>query len=206
MKITSIQQQKHHKNLYSVFIDNKYTFSVEDIDITALGLKEGKEVTREDVIFYKDVYEFSRAKDKALRFISFKMRTYREVEKKLLDLGYNDELIQKVMDKMIELNYIDDKNYTKAYINEKSRLRHIGKKLLKIELKNKGIDSNIIDEILENSDIDDYQNAYSLAVKKSSKININDKKELSKVYNMLIRKGFSYETASSVIKNIENSL
>lgn len=203
MKITSIAQQKYHKNMYSVFVDNNYSFSLEDIDLIKIGLQEGQEITKDDIEHYKNTYEYSRAKEKALKYISYRRRTYSEVEKKLKDLGYDDTLINKVLEHLVNLYFIDDSEYTKAFITEKVKLNPCGKKLISHELKNKGINSDIIIKELEESNLDEYNLAYNLVLKKiKSNLNI-DKKQAHKIYAMLLRKGFSSSTALKVLRDLQ---
>lgn len=204
MKITSIEPQKKKANRFSIFIDGIYSFSLEDIDLAKLGLKEGQETTCEDIEFYKKTYEFSKAINSALRYVSFKRRTQSQLKKKMLELGYDEDTTQKVILKMKEFRYLDDEQYAEDYIKDRVNMRPSGKRLIAIELKNKGISEQTIREKIESSEVDEYKLAYGLAQKRISRIQNIDRKELQKVYAFLMRKGFSSSLALKVLKDLQN--
>lgn len=203
MKITSIEPQKKNKKIYSIYIDGKYTFSLEDIELAKLSLKEGQEITNENIESYIQAYEFSKAFDRALRFASFKRRTQAQLEKKMLELDYGDDIIRKVIKKMKELKYLDDEQYAEDYIEERTNMKPSGKRLIAMELKNKGINEQTIIKKLESSEIDEYNLAYGLAEKKISRIQNLDRKELQRIYAFLMRRGFSSNLVLKVLKDLQ---
>lgn len=205
MKITSIEPQKKKSNRFSIFIDGEYTFSLEDIDLVKLALKEGQEITSVDIEFYKQNYEFSKAFDKALRYVSFKRRTKSQIEKKMIELGYDENTVEKVIYKLNEFKYLDDEQYAEDYIKDRINMRPSGKRLIAMELKNKGINENIIIEKIEATEIDEYGMAYALAQKKVTRIQKLDRKELQKIYAFLMRKGFASDIIMRVLREISIS-
>ena len=202
MIITDITVQKKNNNMRSVFVDNKYCLSLEDIDVYKIKIKIGDSITNEQIDEYKNKYEYSKARDRAINFVSYKKRTVKEVRFKLDRYGYNDEIIDMVIEKLNELNYLDDSDYTKSFIKEKTKLKPCGKMLLKYELKNKGISEKIIETNLIELDIDEYKIALDLAERKCRNIKVFEQKEKQKIYSFLQRRGFSNSIIIDVINNL----
>lgn len=193
MEITSIEMQKKRSNRYSIFIDNKFAFGLDGVDLLFYKLKEGDTLSQEKYDIIMDNVIFSDAKNVATNFISFKQRTHKEVINKLQSKGFDEITIDKVMILLEKYNYINDFNYALSYIKEKSNLNNEGLIKIKYNLKLKGISDEIINNAIEESDINSIDTIVKLLDKKiKDKQNISIK-EKNQVFNFLIRKGFSYD-------------
>ena len=64
---------------------------------------------------------------------------------------------QDVLNKLVELRFIDDKRYAEAYVREKSQLAGWGARKIAMQLRLKGVTKDIVDTTLSTIDIDDQQ-------------------------------------------------
>ncbi len=130
--------------------------------------------------------------DKVLNYLSFGHHTEKEIRNYLLDHEASDEDIKKVINRLKGLNFLNDEVYAKEFLNQ-SINNHKGPLYIKNELKNKGIDNLIIEEVLAH--YDDYQiqmNVLTIIKKELPQLNtypINKQKE--KIYQKLLRMGYS---------------
>lgn len=147
--------------------------------------------------------EFETAKKRALRILERMPRTKKQLRDKLVgDKRYSDEIIDMVIAYVEEYHYIDDRQYAVDYINNRKLTKGI--RVLLYELRNKGIEEDILDELKEEfSDMDSTEAIRNLIRKKGIDPNNEDRKQRERLYRFLLSKGFSYSDISSVFSNIE---
>lgn len=204
MKITSIEQQKNNPERYSVFIDNKFAFGLDSVDIFNFKLKINDEISAEKYNIIMEQCVFLKAKNKAIKYLGYKARTEKEIYKKLLTEYYPSDIIEKTITFLKKYNYVNDENYARAYITEKFNIKGYGIKRLTYELKSRGIESSIIENIIYelNDEIDEKHKAVELLNKKIKGEKNIDYKLKQKLYGYLARRGYNY----SVIKYAFNKV
>ncbi len=97
------------------------------------------------------------AKEKAISYLMISKKTEYEVREKLKKLKCEDDVIEKVIQSLINLNYINDSDYVDAYIRQCMRLLNYSVFEIKQKLLQKGIKKYIIEEKIENSDLKEYE-------------------------------------------------
>jgi regulatory protein len=202
MEITSVERNKRYKNRLSVYIDNNYSFSISEEDYICLNLYEKKEITQEELDNIKNNLIFRKAKSSALRYITSKLRSEKEVCTKLSQNGYTDDIIEKVVGELKSIGYINDELYAQKYIYDRSKLKPKSKKMLQFELKNRGISDEIIEGSLAEWKVDDSTLAESLIRRKFGKYNLNDEKIVRRVYAFLQHRGFSFEIINGALNKL----
>ena len=179
MKINKFK--KVGKNKYKIFFDNTDITLHEDVILKYdLLIRNDIDIDKLDKIIeenrYYDVYEC------ALNYIEIKMRNKKELIKYLAGKGYDESLINKVIEKLEELGLLNNKSYITAYINDKVNLSNDGPYKIK---------NSLLDLEFDENDIDNYLNTIESEIWKEnlSKI-INKKKNImkSKSYYMFITK------------------
>lgn len=193
MIITAITQQKNNKDRYSVFIDDNFAFALIMQDIVYFKLKQGEEISQEKYDFIQNELIYIQAQDIALHYIAYKMRTEQEVRKKLFEKEYTEYIIERVIHFLIEYHYIDDMKYCKSYIKQRLQCNPKGVYVLKMELKQRGIKQSIIDKAIENSDVDELNDAIKLLQKKCLYLDDIDEKNKKRLFAFLQRRGYSYD-------------
>lgn len=205
MEITSCERNKKNKDRYSVYIDDSYAFSISEEDYITLGLYEKKEMTADEIDYIKDTVNFRAAKSDAIKYMTAKLRTAKEVELKLASLGYDASAIEKAVGELCALGYINNKLYVQKYVFDRSKLKPIAKRMIKYELLGKGIGEEDIDEVLDSWDVDESVVAEGLIKKKFGKYNMKDDKTILKIYNFLRHRGFSGDLVDELIGKIKQN-
>lgn len=100
---------------------------------------------------------FEVAKEKALRYLVVAKKTENEVRNKLKKSNFDEDIIDKVVDYLKDLKYIDDDDYVDAYIRQCMRLQNYSIFEIKNKLLQKGIKKYIIEEKLENLSQTEYE-------------------------------------------------
>ncbi len=199
MRITSIEKSDKNKSMASVYIDNKTDFVLPQKRIDALNLTVDKTIEQETLDYILKYEVYAAAKNSAVKYISLKLRTSFEVEEKLRELGYEETIINRVINDLTEIDYINDYKYATKYITEKTKLKPKSTKLLAMELDYKGIPGDIINSAIEELSPDDDKVALELLKKRYSKYNEFDEILIKKMKAYLAGRGFSYNQISKAI-------
>lgn len=204
MTITRIEKQTNNQKRYSIYIDEKFAFGVSEEDLIYFKLKENSEITEQRYNYIMEYVIYTKAKDKAYKFLGYKARSEKEVRDKLIKENYPQEIIDRIIELFKHYNYINDENYTKAYINNRIKFKPRAKRMLKYELVQKGVDNDIIENIIDNSNIDETDIAINLLQKKLKNKKDIEPKEKQRIYNYMLRRGFDYETINKAFKEVLN--
>jgi regulatory protein len=201
--ITRIEIQKKNPRRRSVFIDGKFAFGVDEEVVSRLGLEKGEGLPEQkikEILIQKSENE---AKEVALRFLSFRRRTEKEVKDKLKKKDFEERIIKSTIDKLKGYDLINDFEFATAWVKERLAYKPRGKKLLRQELWKKGIKKDIIDQVTEELCQDEDKLALELLekIKKRYK-NLEPKVARRRMYALLMRRGFSYDNAKHAMKDL----
>lgn len=203
MRVTAITPQKRDETKYNIFIDGEYAFALPMQDILYFKLKEGNEVAEETVGFIRKNLIYIKAQDTALHFIGYQMRTVEEIRRKLTEKDFSEDTIEEVLVFLEKYGYADDKEYCRKYIRERLRLRPKSRYALGLELRQKGVSSHIVEEILAETEIDEDGDAFFWLEKKCRRQWPPEEKKKKQLYDFLRRKGYSYETIGEAFRRME---
>lgn len=200
MIVTAITQQKRNPEKQNVFIDGEFAFALIAQDIRYFKLKEGTEIPEKTYAYIKENLIYIKAQETALRYIGYKMRTEKEVRRKLAEKEFTQEMIERVMKFLCKYGYCDDRKYAQAFIRERMRLNPKGAYVLQMELRQKGISEEMIEEVLQDIDMDEVQDAAKWIEKRTKGQYDLDEKEKRKLYGFLQRKGYRWSTIEDAFR------
>ncbi|NLV75851.1 MAG: recombination regulator RecX [Tissierellia bacterium] len=202
MKITKIEQQKNNKERINIYINGEFAFGLMMEIKYKYDLKEGMELDEDYIQKVLKEEELSKAKDQALKFLTYRQRSKKEIINKLKSKGYEEDIIENTLSYLEEYGLVNDVEFAKAFMRDKINLNKFGPTRIKYELYKKGIDDSIIEEVLEEDD-EEYTRALVLAKKKLPSYKKDDKKAIyRKLGGFLQRKGYSYDCINRVLKEL----
>ena len=203
-KITKIEVQKKNKERVNLFLDEEYAFSLSMELVYKEGLKKNQDIDEKRLELLAEEESIIRCKNSALKTIERNFKTEKEVIEKLREKGYGENAINKSIEFLKEYNFINDINYTKAYIKDK--LNSYGSQKIKYTLIQKGISKETIEEVLAEADKDNERNtAINLAKKKLEVIRKKESdnyKISGKLYRYLTSRGYGYDIVNEVVKEV----
>lgn len=183
-------------------MDGKFAFGVDEEVVSRLGLEKGEDLTERRIKEILSQKAENEAKNAALRFLSFRRRTEKEIKDKLRKKGFDEKSIGRTIDKLKEYDLINDSEFATAWVKERLAYKPRGKKLLAQELWKKGIRKDIIDQVTEELCQDESKSAIELLEKiKGRYKNLEPKVARRRMYGLLLRRGFSYETVNRAIQD-----
>ena len=134
-----------------VTIDGERTLTITEETFLRFGLFDGQAMDPDRLQEMELADGVSRAMTEAHRLIDYRMRTRRELAVKLKAKGRPNEVIDQVLDRLEHARLIDDGRFARLWIEERLRRKPAGLSLLRRELRQKGIDAEIVDTALEES-------------------------------------------------------
>jgi len=145
-------------------------------------------------VFSKDI---SDTKKRALRMLAKRNFSESEMSKRLIEKGETQEDAEETVRWLTQLGYIDDSNYAALIVNHYAK-RGYGKARIKEELYKRGIARDMRDEKLALIDENEGEYAALELLRKKLK-GSEDKDDLRRARDALVRRGFSYDDANSAI-------
>src|SRR3990167_11216420 len=104
--------------------------------------------------------EFERGKQIAYRFLSYRPRSKKDVEKKLKEKNISGENISNIISLLEKNNYLNDRKFTLNWLRYRMENKPLGRRSLEYELREKGVDSEIIKDSLDEvytGEFDEYE-------------------------------------------------
>lgn len=144
---------------------------------------------------------FQHCLDVASRYLSYRPRSEAELRHRLLQRGFDNGSIEKVIFRLKEQGLVDDTAFARFWKENRDSFSPRSRLLLGRELRQKGVNPDIIAEIVEA--VDEETNAYKAAQKKASALAGLDywtfRRRLS---SFLRRRGFSYEVTQHTVSQL----
>jgi regulatory protein len=140
----------------------------------------------------------------AAAFLAVRPRSVSETTRRLLYLGYPEPLVEEVVTRLIEMDYLGDETFAREWLESRDRARPRGATVLRRELALKGIDRGVIaDALAQRADAApdaDRAAAQSLLDRRRSALEREPDpvKRRQKAYSLLARNGFDPETCREV--------
>ena len=167
----------------------------------------GKELSDQEVEKIISEDKIARGKEYLLRLLSRRIYSRYEISRKLSNKGYPENIIANLIFWLEGNNYINDELFARMWAQFRLQNKPIGRYKLNQELRIKGIKQEIIQKVIDKTykEIDEFTLARNLIEQKveSSKIK-NIKIDPKKIYNFLLRRGFSSEVSKNIYNELNN--
>ncbi len=195
----SVKQGKANK--IHIYVDEEYRATVDSDFWYSEKYRNYKEINEEELTELLNTVSFRRAYNKGLDFLSRRPFGTKELIKKLCEKGHEKESAQKACERLIELGLLNDEEYARILANDLLERKSYSIKRIKQELAFRGIDREIVENIVDALD-NDPQKSIIILVKKKYINKLNDEKGKKRTVDALLRLGYSY----SDIKNALNTI
>ncbi len=130
--------------------------------------------------------EFEEAKFKAIKYLGISKKTEYEVKMKLKRLNTDEKIIDRVIRYLIEINYINDLDYVDSFIRQNEKMLKYSICEISEKLKVKGVNSDLIEDRLNNLYFENYENIVIEKIINSKSKNMDKEK----INQYLFRRGF----------------
>lgn len=197
MRVTEIRARR--KQLSALYLDGEYAVSIDTKTLLEQRVDVGSELDDEDLQELISLSDENRAKEKALRLISYRSHSKKELTDKIRRTA-TDEAAQKAADRMEELGLVNDEDFARRYAEQLLTIKHMSKRAAAMELQRKGIDRDMIEETLGKIEVDPREQITEFLSKKYK--NLDDEKIKRRAIAALRRLGYGWEDIRGVLDEI----
>lgn len=213
--VTKMTSGVRDQNRVNIFLDGRFAFSLDVTQVIEFGLKVRTKVTPEKLEELRRASEFGKLYQRTLEWTMSRPHSVREAQDylkrrqlkrrqlnrqrerdqvKLLP-EIDSEVAELVIKRLVEKKYLDDQKFAEYYVENRYQRKGISQKRLRMEMRNKGVDSGIIEAALEKIPRDEDEEIAKVIAKKRRKY------DDFKLVNYLVRQGFSFQKAKEAVDN-----
>ncbi len=203
--ITQIVEPKGRPNRRRVYLDGKFAFSVKLNVVARFRLREGMELSPQQIEAIEQGEIRQECLDKAMRYLSGRLHSREELRKKLSRQEYSAPLIDEVLEELKRLGYLDDERFAKTKALSAAQHKHHGPRRAMMELMRAGVKKDVaevaVGEVYESND--NVAEARKLAMKQAERLRKLDPQVAKRrLVGMLARRGFDYDSIRPVIEEV----
>lgn len=202
-KITSIETQRRTPNRVNIHLDGEFAFGLARI--VAAWLRVGQELSEEKIEQLQTADARERAFQQAMLYLSYRARSESEIRKNLQKHEIPEAVIEQTLERLRQDGLANDSQFAQAWVENRSTFRPRSRRMMAMELRQKGLDNEAIESAVET--VDDEASAYAAGQKRSGRLKdlewIDFRKKLS---GFLARRGFSYSVIAPVVTRIWNEM
>ncbi|MDX9919122.1 MAG: regulatory protein RecX [Paludibacter sp.] len=154
----------------------------------------------------KKEYSFEELLHKAASYCSISEHCISDVDDKLTAWGMTEDKKHKIIDKLIKDDFINEKRYCIAFTKDKFHFNKWGKIKISYSLKQKGLDSKLIDMALKTIDEGEYEEMLAVLLKNKLKT-IKweyEYEKMGKLFNFAQSRGFESNVIDRVIRTLKD--
>lgn len=213
MKFTQLSSQIRNPDRINVSIDGKYMFSLDISQIAELGVRVGRELDDDELALLKTESLFGKLYASALNYSFSRPHSVRELREYLYrktlttkyrtkkgemkeKAGYSSALSSRVLEKLQQKGYVNDEKFARWWVESRNQQKGTSLRKLTVELRSKGVDNEVIVEVLAESERTDETELAKIIAKKRSKY-----PDEQKLIAYLARQGFSYDDIKQALSD-----
>lgn len=202
-KISALVAQKKNPNRVNIYLDGEFAFGLARI--TAAWLQTGQELSNEKIAQMQAEDARERAFQQAMLFLSYRVRSEKEIRQNLLKHEIPEEVIGQTLERLRESGLVNDNQFARAWVENRNTFRPRSRRALTMELRQKGLDDETVQTAVSN--VDENALAYESANKRAGRLKSLEWGEFRrKLSEYLARRGFPYSVIAPVVTQVWNEV
>ncbi len=203
-KIIDIQPQLNDPLLHKIHLDDTTHVAVPKRLVDNLGLRIGLEIEAEVIEKLIDAEEMMRAKKYALEMLQEEIYSKSQMSRHLEKEGFRDETVETIVTELIQTGHIRDRQFAEKWIQRRIKSNPRGRKLLKQELIEKGVDRKTAEQVINevNAEVE-AKLALQIAEKQAKKYkHLTNQAAQRRLYGYLARRGYDSDLILKIIQQV----
>lgn len=198
--VTAIEQQQRNPERVNVFLDGEFAFALARDEAIMQGLQIGRELSVDEVGEFRARDLVGKATEAALRLLVVRARAEQELRDRLKRKGYEPGTIDLAIERVRNWGYLDDADFARRWVDNRLEHRPRSKRMLEMELRQKGVDRDTIETTMGETEIDEVGAATELARKAAAKMSgLDPETARRRISGQLARRGFDYGTIRTAL-------
>jgi len=201
--VTAVKAPMRGKTRFSIYLNGSFAFSLEREVVRQHGLHPGQLLSDRELHDLREADLFHRCLGAAFRLLSYRPRSEMEMRQRLC-LRFETETVDKVLGQLRQRQMVDDAAFARFWKENRETFRPRSRRLLELELRRKGVDSEVVSQALMG--VDDEELAYRAAQRKGRNLEKDYEVFREKLGAYLVRRGFSYEVTNRTVQRVWREL
>ena len=201
----SFEPRRGYKRRVNVLLDGDYAFTANKRTLSQNDIKEGEQA-KSLAALIEIIYEqeLASALERSYYFLETRMRSGKELRQNLAKAGFSQEITDAAMEELERLGFLDDRAFSESWAQMKLQNKSV--RMVAYELKQKGISSEIIDEIKESAPRDDEEEKCLAVLTKYMRSREFTRENLNKAAQACMRKGYDWEMVKSSLAKMKEGV
>jgi len=202
---TAGRSRQNGKRKAKVFLDDRPALTLEIEAVVNQGLHVGQELSADEIETLTREGYFYRCLNAATRFLSYRPRSESELSKRLVQRGFQSNIVEAIIARLKEQNLVNDVAFAQFWKENRDTFSPRSQWLTGLELRRKGVPDDIISTVV--SDIDDDDSAYRAALSRARRLPLSDYQTFHRrLGDFLKRRGFSYGVITQTVQRLWQEL
>ena len=199
MKLT-VKSGNHNK--VHIYIDGEYRMTVDGDYWFSEKWHKLSDIDEEELTALTGAVSFRRAFNAGMNLLSYRAHGKKELVNKLVSKKYDRASAEKAVERLEELKLINDSDFADMLTRHLSEKKGYSEKRIIQELLSRGIDRETAENAVLTLDKNPEVRIIELIKSKYSRY-LGDEKGRKKVFNALLRLGYSYSDINSALRRFE---
>lgn len=192
MRISKVSPAVKTAGRYNIYVDGKYSFSLDELQLVQNGLHSGLEISEAQLEQLKSESDFGKNYIRAVDLISRRLRSEREIRDYAFRKQWTKSNTERVIERLKARGYLDDRRFAELFFSSRHQSGRYSLKRIRLDLVKKGISSDVIDDLCR-------ANGDSAALLKLINKRINKYDDENKLIAYLARNGFRYDDIKAAL-------
>ena len=201
MRILLLEALPRQSDRVRIHLDGEPSSVVVSLLVaTEAGLRPGLALDEAQLAKLLNRGSFQDTLDRALHFLESRPRSEHEVRTRLLRAGIAPDLLDAVVERLGTMGLVDDGAFARYWIENRERFSPRGARMIRAELRQKGLSSEVIAENLVDA-VDEETGARGIALRQAPRwAKLDHKTFRQKMWAILSRKGFGYDVIQPIVE------
>lgn len=196
--------EKYKGNTFMAELSDGETVFLNIETVLKFNLKKGEDISDDRLLEIKHTDQLRKARERALYLLDYRDYCFVELYKKL-EANYEESICLEVLRWLCDNGLVDDRRYATRLGEKLVVTKGFGYYRAKQEMLMKGLDRELVEEVLSEYEEDTLLRLEELVLKKYAH-KIYDEKSLIKVKNSLVRQGYTYNDVNIVLASYKEQL
>ena len=148
MRITKVSPAAKTPGRYNIYVDGKYSFSLDEFQLVQTGLHNGLEIDESKLNELKSESDYGKNYIRAVDLISRRLRSEKEIRDYAKHKQWTVTNTERVIERLKNHGYLNDKVFAEAFVRSRQSTEKYSKRRIERDLRQKGIAPNIIQQAL----------------------------------------------------------
>jgi len=190
VKITAIKQQLKLQNRYSIYVDEKYSFSLSEGALLDQKIYSGQEVSAAELEAFKDTSKLDKAYGLTLAYVARRLRSEWELRDYFRRKEVDEDAGEQILERLRGFDYVSDLNFARSWVDNRRAIKSVSRRRLTQELHQKHVPDDVVRQVLEADETTDIDTLRQLVEKKRRQTRYQDP---MKLMQYLARQGYKYD-------------